>query len=204
MLEFPDKWAICQESNGDGRRGGPETAFIGADVCIAFSHPGPGVILPEWVRTMGRDAAVFAAANPVPEILPETAMNAGARIVATGRSDFPNQFNNSLVFPGIFRGVLDARARTISNHMAIAAAEELVAAAREMGLAADQLLPTMGDWMVAARIAGAVGEAAVTDGLARHPLSKGELEKLAIAAIGGSRACLAELVKAGLILSLPK
>jgi malate dehydrogenase (oxaloacetate-decarboxylating) len=202
--EFPDKWSICQESNGDDRRGGPEVAFVGADICIAFSRPGPRVILPEWVRTMARDAAVFAAANPVPEILPETAKNAGARIVATGRSDFTNQLNNSLVFPGIFRGVLDVRARTISDHMAIAAAEQLVAAARERGLAADRLLPTMGDWMVAVRIAGAVGEAAEAEGLARQPLSRGELEKLAIAAIGRSRASLEELVKARLISPLPE
>lgn len=202
--QFADKWRICLESNGDGRRGGPETAFADADICIAFSRPGPGVILPQWVRTMGRDAAVFAAANPVPEIFPEAAINAGARIVATGRSDFPNQLNNSLVFPGIFRGVLDVRAKTISDRMAIAAAEELVMAAREKGLAADRLLPTMGDWTVAARIAGAVGEAAVAEGLARNPLSRTELEKLAIAAIGGSRACVEELVKAGLISSLPK
>jgi len=202
--QFADKWRICLESNGDGRRGGPEIAFAGADVCIAFSRPGPGVILPEWVQTMGRDAAVFAAANPVPEIFPEAAINAGARIVATGRCDFPNQLNNSLVFPGLFRGVLDVRAQTISDRMAIAAAEELVAAAREKGLAADWLLPPMSDWRVASRIAGAVGEAAVTEGLARNPLSRSVLEKLATAAIDGSRACVKELVGAGLISPLPE
>jgi len=202
--EFADKWRICLESNGDGRRGGPENAFAGADVCIAFSRSGPGVILPEWVATMAHDAAVFAAANPVPEIFPEAAANPGARIVATGRSDFPNQLNNSLVFPGMFRGVVDVRARTISDRMAIAAAEELVAAAREKGLAANRLLPAMGDWTVAARIAGAVGAAAAAEGLARNPLSRAELEKSAIATIGASRACVEELVGAGLISPLPK
>jgi malate dehydrogenase (oxaloacetate-decarboxylating) len=166
QVQFADKWRICLESNGDGRRGGPEAAFVGADVCIAFSRPGPGVILPEWVRKMARDAALFAAANPVPEIWPEVALEAGARIVATGRGDLPNQLNNSLVFPGLFRGVLDVRAKTISDRMAIAAAKELVAAAREKGLAADRLLPPMTDWQVACRIAGAVGEAAVAEGLA--------------------------------------
>jgi malate dehydrogenase (oxaloacetate-decarboxylating) len=202
--KFAEKWRICLESNRDGRRGGPEIAFAGADLCIAFSRSGPGVILPEWVGTMARDAAVFAAANPVPEIFPEAAANAGARIVATGRSDFPNQLNNSLVFPGMFRGVLDVRARTISDQMAIAAAKALVAAARKKGLAADRLLPAMDDWTVAAQIAGAVGEAAVAEGLARNPLSRGELERLAIATIGASRACVEELVKAGLISSLPE
>ena len=204
QLEFPDKWRICLESNGDGRRGGPQNAFAGADVCIAFSRSGPGVISPHWVGAMARDAAVFAAANPVPEIFPEDAAAAGARIVATGRSDFPNQLNNSLVFPGMFRGVLDVRARTISDRMAIAAAQELVATAREKGLAADRLLPSMGDWRVAARIAGAVGATAAAEGLARNPLRRAELEKLAIATIGASRACVEELAKAGLISPLPK
>ena len=204
QLQFSDKWRICLESNGDGRRGGPEVAFAGADVCIAFSRPGPDVILPAWIRTMRNDAAVFAAANPVPEIFPEAAINAGARIVATGRSDLPNQLNNSLVFPGLFRGVLDVRARTISDRMAIAAAEALVAVARTKGLAADRLLPTMAEWTTAARIAGVVGEAAVAEGLARNPLSRDELEKLAISAIGSSRACVQELVGAGLISPLPQ
>ena len=179
-------------------------AFAGADICIAFSRPGPGVISPDWVRAMARDAAVFAAANPVPEILPQTAIEAGARIVATGRSDFPNQLNNSLVFPGLFRGVLDVRARTISDHMAIAAAKELVAAARAKGLSADRLLPPMSDWRIAARIAGAVGEAAVSEGLALNPLTRGALEKLAIDAIGSSRAAVEELVRAGLIPPIPE
>ncbi len=203
QLQFADKWRICQESNGDGRSGGPEMAFAGADICIAFSRPGPGVISPDWVRAMARDAAVFAAANPVPEILPQAAIEAGARIVATGRSDFPNQLNNSLVFPGLFRGVLDVRARTVSDQMAIAAAKELVAAARAKGLSADRLLPPMSDWRIAARIAGAVGEAAVSEGLALNPLSRGALEKLAIDAIGSSRAAVEELVGAGLISPIP-
>ena len=99
--EFSDKWRICLESNGDNRRGPAGAAFIGADVCIAFSSSGPDVIRPEWIRTMAKDAIVFACANPVPEIWPDAARNAGARIVATGRSDFPNQVNNSLVFPGL-------------------------------------------------------------------------------------------------------
>ena len=103
-LLFADKWRICLESNGDDRTGGPEAAFLAADVCIAFSRPGPGVIYLEWIRMMARDAAVFASANPIPEIFPQAALEAGARIVATGRSDFPNQLNNSPVFPGYFGG----------------------------------------------------------------------------------------------------
>ena len=201
--QFVDKWRICIDSNGDGRRGPAETAFRDADVCIAFSRPGPDVIRPEWIRTMARDAIVFACANPTPEIWPDAARGAGARIVATGRSDFPNQVNNSLVFPGLFRGVLDVRARTISDGMAIAAAEELVACARQGGLSADQLLPTMTDWTAAARVAAAAGAAAVAEGLARNPLKRDELERLALGAIKQSRASLERLIEAGLIARLP-
>jgi hypothetical protein len=97
--EFPDKWLACQESNGDGITGGIREALIGADVCIAFAHPGPGVIQPEWLTGMRSDAIVFARANPVPEIWPEDAKAAGARIVATGRSHLPNQLDNFTPIP---------------------------------------------------------------------------------------------------------
>ena len=202
--EFVDKWRICLESNGDKRRGGAELAFRGADLCIAFSRSGPDVIFPDWIRTMGANAIVLACANPIPEIWPDVARNAGAQIVATGRSDFPNQVNNSLVFPGLFRGVLDVRARTISNRMAIAAAEELVAAAREKGLSPDRLLPSMDDWTAAARVAAATGVAAVTEGLALNPLDRDELERRARDAIGQSRASVERLIEAGLIAAVPR
>jgi malic enzyme len=144
---------------------------------------------------MAGDAVVFACANPVPEIWPDTARKAGVRIVATGRSDFPNQVNNSLVFPGIFRGVLDVRARTISDQMAIAAAKELLAAARDHGLRADHLLPTMEDWKVAARIAAATGAAAVEEGLARHPMSRAAIETSALAVIAAARSAVQKLTR---------
>jgi len=142
---------------------------------------------------MASDAILFACANPVPEIWPDVARAAGVRIVATGRSDFPNQVNNCLVFPGIFRGVLDVRARTISDGMAIAAAEELFAAAKERGLGIDRLLPTMDEWKVAARIAGATAAAAVAEGLAAHPLTREESEKLALAKIAEARSTVERL-----------
>jgi malate dehydrogenase (oxaloacetate-decarboxylating) len=197
--QFVDKWKICRDSNGDNRRGGAELALDGADACIAFSRSGPDIIRPEWIRRMARDAIVFACANPVPEIWPHAAREAGARVAATGRSDFPNQVNNSLVFPGVFRGVLDVQARTISDRMAIAAAEELLSAARSKGLAADRVLPTMDDWTVAARVAAATGAAAVADGVARNPMSRDELERTALSTIGRSRAAVERLVAAGLI-----
>jgi malate dehydrogenase (oxaloacetate-decarboxylating) len=96
----------------------------GADVLVSLSKPGPDIIKKEWIKKMGSKPIVFVCANPVPEIFPWDALEAGAEIVATGRSDFPNQVNNSLGFPGIFRGTLDVRAKTITDEMCIAAANE--------------------------------------------------------------------------------
>jgi len=178
-IEFVDKWRVCQNSNAAGRRGGPPEAMRGADVCIAASKPGPGTILPEWIKGMTEEAIVFACANPIPEIWPWEAKEAGARVVGTGRSDFPNQTNNSLGFPAIFRGVLDVRATTITDEMAIAAAEELARCAEERGLDEDHILPTMADWEVFPREAAAVGMKAQEQGVARLSFSHNEL--LAIA-----------------------
>ncbi len=145
--EYVDKWRLCQITNAEGREGDIPDAIRGADVVIGLSRSGPGVILPEWIRTMNKDAIVFACANPVPEIWPWEALEAGAVVVATGRSDFPNQVNNSLGFPGIFRGTLDVRARTITDEMCFAAADAL---ANHVGdrLAPDMILPNMDDWEV--------------------------------------------------------
>jgi malate dehydrogenase (oxaloacetate-decarboxylating) len=175
QTEYEEKWHICQHSNGEGRRGGVKEAMRGADVCIALSKPGPGTILPEWVEEMAEDAIVFPCANPVPEIWPWEAKEAGARIVGTGRSDFPNQINNSLGFPGIFRGVLDVRATTITDEMAIAAAEELAHCAQETGLDEDHIVPTMDHWEIFPREAAAVGMKAQEQGVARLRVSREEL-----------------------------
>ena len=122
--------------------------MAGADAVIGCSQPGPGVILPDWVRGMGSDPIVFACANPVPEIWPWEAQEAGAAVFATGRSDFPNQANNSLGFPAIFRGALDVRATAITDEMCIAAARELAAVAEEKGLRPDYVIPTMDEWEI--------------------------------------------------------
>jgi malate dehydrogenase (oxaloacetate-decarboxylating) len=172
--EFVDKWKMCQTTNAEGRQGGIPEAMKGADVVVALSKPGPGVILPEWVGTMAKDAIVFAMANPVPEIWPWEAEQAGAAIVATGRSDFPNQVNNSLGFPGIFRGTLDVRATTITDPMCVAAAEALAGMAAEKGLNPHYILPTMDEWEVFPREAAAVAAKAVEEGVARKPLSYDE------------------------------
>ena len=146
-----------------------------ADVCIALARSGPGVIKPEWVATMAKDAIIFACANPVPEIWPWEATEAGARIVATGRSDFPNQVNNSLGFPAIFRGVIDVAAKTITDEMCIAAAEELARCKEGDGLREDAILPTMDDREVFPREAAAVGLKAIEQGVARKIMTKDEL-----------------------------
>ncbi len=172
--EFVDKWKMCQTTNAEGRQGGIPEAMKGADVVVALSKPGPGVILPEWVGSMAKDAIVFAMANPVPEIWPWEAEQAGAAIVATGRSDFPNQVNNSLGFPGIFRGTLDVRATTITDPMCVAAAEALAGMAAEKGLNPHYILPTMDEWEVFPREAAAVAAKAVEEGVARKPLSYDE------------------------------
>ena len=164
-FEFPEKWAVCRETNRKAATGGIEDALRDADVCIAFACSDPTLIKPAWVRGMARDAIVFACANPEPEIWPRQAREAGARIVGTGRSDFCNQVNNSLVFPGIFRGTLDARATTISDDMALAAARELALCAEERGLIEDSILPAMDDVPVVARVAAATALKAQEQGL---------------------------------------
>ena len=173
--EFVDKWRICQQSNSGGRRGQVQDAMRDADVCIAASKPGPGTIQPEWVSGMAEDAIVFACANPIPEIWPWEAKAAGARIVGTGRSDFANQINNSLGFPAIFRGVLDVRATTITDEMAIAAAKALAGFQREREFDEEHLLPIMSDWEVFPQEAAAVGIKAQEQGVAKLELTYSEL-----------------------------
>ncbi len=178
-----EKWRLCMETNPEGIAGGIEAALRGADICVAFSQSGPSVILPEWVRRMAKDAIVFACANPIPEIWPAEAKCAGALICATGRGDFPNQVNNSLAFPGIFRGILDVRARAITDEVAIAAAPELAKCGAEQGLRDDHILPRMTDWRIHARVAAAAGASAKRQGLARVPKEFDELYSSACKAI---------------------
>ncbi|MBU4352905.1 MAG: NADP-dependent malic enzyme, partial [Nanoarchaeota archaeon] len=168
--EYVDKWKLCNLTNAEGREGDIPDAMRGADVVIGLSKSGPGVILPEWIKTMAKDSIVFACANPVPEIWPWEAKEAGATVVATGRSDFPNQVNNSLGFPGIFRGTLDVRASTITDEMCFAAAQAL---ADHVGdrLDAEHILPDMDDWEVFPREAAAVAMKAIEQGLALKPMT---------------------------------
>ena len=197
--ELREKWRVCIESNRDAVTGGIREALRGADACVAFAAPGPGVIEPAWVRAMARDAIVFACANPVPEIWPWDAADAGARVVATGRSDFPNQLNNSLVFPGLFRGALDVRARSISDGMAIAVAHALAAFAEARGLREDRILPRLDEWDVHARVAVAAAMSAQADGLARVARTADEVAEAAARVMRAARESTAALMRAGLI-----
>ena len=174
LKDDPYKAYLADITNGENRTGGPAEAFEGADVMIALSQPGPDTVKPEWIKSMTSDAIVFVCANPVPEIWPWEAKEAGARIVATGRSDFANQVNNSLGFPGIFRGTLDVMATTITDEMCIAAARELAKVAEDKGLREDYLVPTMDEWEVFPREAVAVGQMAIKQGVAQVKLTPDE------------------------------
>jgi malate dehydrogenase (oxaloacetate-decarboxylating) len=197
--EFIDKWRLCQITNAQQRQGGIAEALQGADVVIALSKPGPGTIQGSWVRQMAEGAIVFACANPIPEIWPWEAKAAGAAVVATGRSDFANQVNNSLVFPGIFRGTLDVQARTITDEMCLAAAGALAKMATVQGLTADHILPTMAEWEVFPQEAAAVASKAVELGLARRPLTYEQAYQQATKIIKQSRDLTQLMMETGFI-----
>ena len=187
QTQFKEKWDICLKTNAKQVKGDVPDAIRGADVLISASKQGPGTIRKDWVKTMAKDAIVFAEANPVPEIWPWEAKEAGARIVATGRSDFPNQVNNSLGFPGIFRGALDVRAKTITDEMCIAAARELAKVAEDHGLSEEYIIPNMDQWEVFPREAVAVGSKGIEQGVARIKAPAEERFKLAAAIIKQAR-----------------
>lgn len=199
-----EKWEFCLKSNEEDIVGGIPEAMKGADVVIALSKPGPDTIKKEWIAEMARDPIVFACANPIPEIWPWEAKEAGAKVVATGRSDFPNQVNNSLGFPGIFRGTLDVRARTITDEMCIAAAYELAKTAEDRGISEDYLIPTMDDWEVFPREAVAVAMKAQEQGVARLKLNEEELYERASTLIKRAREETQLLMKEGFIPKAPE
>lgn len=172
-----NKWEISQKTNKEGRKGGIKEAMRDTDVCIALSTPGPGVIKKEWVADMADDAIVFACANPVPEIWPWEAEEGGAKIVATGRSDFKNQINNSLGFPAVFRGALDARATCITDEMCLEAAYAIASYTEEKGISEDFIIPRMEEREMYVCEAVAVGMKAIAQGVAKRKMSMEELEE---------------------------
>ena len=161
----PAQEDMAQITNPDGLTGNLAQVMAGADVFIGVSAP--GIVTPEMVAGMARDAIVFPMANPTPEIMPDLALAAGARVVGTGRSDFPNQINNVLAFPGIFRGALDCRASCINEEMKVATSYALASLIPEPELSETNIIPSALDKRVARVVADAVIEAARETGVAR-------------------------------------
>lgn len=200
---YKEKWHLCEITNAEERKGDIAEAMKGMDAVIALSTPKPDTIKPEWVKSMAENPIVFACANPIPEIWPWVAKEAGAAVVATGRSDFENQVNNSLGFPGIFRGALDVRARTITDEMAMAAAESLAHMVDER-LCPECILPNMDDWEVFPREAAAVAMKAQEQGVARLTTTYEEAFERAWSIIKASRELTATMMREGLIPPLPE
>jgi len=194
-----EKWKMCMMTNSADIEASIGDVLQGADVLIALSKPGPGTVPKEWISGMAPGAIVFACSNPVPEIWPWEAKEAGAQIVATGRSDFPNQVNNSLGFPGIFRGTLDVRASTITDEMCIEAAREIARTAEDRGLSEEHIIPTMDEWQVFPREAVAVGMKAIEQGIARIKLDREELYRISEQIIRESREKTKLLMERGFI-----
>ena len=197
MLENPLKYDLAMKTNAKRKKDGIEAAMKGADIVISASKSEAGFIHKEWVQEMNDDGIVFALANPVPEIWPKDAKDAGAKVVATGRSDFPNQINNSLVFPSLFRGVLDARAKGVNFEVMIAASEEIARFIEEPE--PDRIVPTMDQWEMYPTVAATVAYKTVELGLARRQHSREWFLENATEIIDANRRIYSSLLKTGLI-----
>ncbi len=194
---------LCLQTNPD-KITDIETAMKGADVLIALSTPGPDTVQAAWVRSMAKDAIVFACANPVPEIWPYAAKEAGAAIVATGRGDFPNQVNNSVCFPGILKGALLVRAKKITDGMAIRCAHSIADFAEKRGISPDNIIATMEETEVFAVEAADVAMQAIEEGVARLSMTWEEVYQKAKTDITASRSLVADLQRLGHIQEPPR
>jgi len=162
----PHKQAYAERTNPDEERGSADEVLAGADVFIGLSAP--GAVTSGGIRSMTKDAIVFAMANPTPEVMPEEIEGAAA-VIATGRSDYPNQINNVLAFPGVFRGALDVRARSITREMEVAAAHAIASVISDNDLGPEYIIPSVFNRDVAPRVAAEVAAAAEASGVARRP-----------------------------------
>jgi len=195
---FYRKWELCESTNPKRILDFGE-AMKNADVLIALSKPGPDVIKPQWISSMADKSIVFVCANPVPEIYPYAAKEAGAFIVATGRGDFPNQVNNSLGFPGILKGALMVRAKKITDEMAIAAAHSLANFAEKRGINPEDIISKMDETDVFVEEASDVAMQAIKDGVARISISREEAHTIARNDITYARTMTHKLVDQGFI-----
>ncbi|MDR3071163.1 MAG: NADP-dependent malic enzyme [Endomicrobium sp.] len=201
LKNSPEQWSLAIDTNANDVRGGIKEAMENADAVIALSAPGPGVIKREWIQKMAKNPIVFTCANPTPEIWPWEAKEAGAAVVATGRSDFANQVNNSLGFPGVFRGALDVRAITITDTMCITAATELASCIADNKIRPDKILPTMNDWEIFPKVAASIGVTAIKEKFAGKKLSYDKIHDNAKVIIKRSRAITETMMEKGYIKS---
>lgn len=190
---FYRKWELCEQTNPE-KIDRIEDAMENADVLISLSASRPDTVKQDWIRKMAKKPIVFACANPIPEIYPYAAKEAGAYIVATGRGDFPNQVNNSLGFPGILKGALLVRARKITDEMAIAAAYSMAKFAEKKGIHPERIMPTMDETEVFAYEAADVAMEAIKNGVARVKLTRDEVFTTALKDIRQSRAIVKTLM----------
>ncbi len=203
LLKNRWKYDMALRTNSSRRKGALREALKDADVLIAAASPGPDLLKKEDVAVMDRRPVTFLLSNPVPEMWPEEAEKAGAAVVATGRSDFPNQVNNSVLFPAVFRGALDVRAKTISDTMVIAASKELARFAKEKGLSDSNIIPNMMDWEVFPNVAATIGEQAQREGLARKKMTRSELIAKSSGTMERSKKVLHFLMEKGIIHTPP-
>ncbi len=200
---FYRKWELCLSTNPDKVNTMPE-AMKDADVLIALSKCGPDEVKQDWIRVMAKKSIVFACANPIPEIYPYAAKEAGAYIVATGRGDFPNQVNNSIGFPGILKGALMVRARKITDNMAIRAAHSLADFAEKRGIDPENIVPTMQEADVFPHESADVAMQAIQDGVARITLTRDEAFLRAQTDIKASRDLMHTMMDKNFIQSPPQ
>jgi malate dehydrogenase (oxaloacetate-decarboxylating) len=197
-VRFYRKWELCQTTNPQ-KVDKIEDAILGADVLCALSRSGPGGVKKEWISAMAEKAIVFACANPVPEIYPHEAKAAGAWVIATGRSDFPNQVNNSLCFPGLLKGALLVRASKVTDTMAMAAAHSIARTQQKIGLDTEHIMPTMEDVQVFAQEAADVAAQAIQDGVAQWRLYPNEVLRRAQKDIDQARGLVTLLMESGIV-----
>ncbi len=197
------QWDLCRQTNPRCIES-KEEAFCGADVVIALSKPGPDTLKPEWIASMAEKSIVFACANPVPEIYPYRAKEAGAYIVATGRGDFPNQVNNSICFPAILKGTLLVSSSKITDNMAICAAHSIADFAERQGLSPTHIMPTMMDDELFPTVAADVAMQAIQEGVARKQRSWQEVYEETKQDIAKTRSLLHLMDEQGLIEQFPE
>ena len=201
MVNNPWKYDLALSTNSERLKGGILESMKGADIVVSAARSDPNTIKQEWIKSMNDYPVIFALANPVPEIWPHVAKEGGARIVATGRGDFPNQINNSLVFPGVFRGVLDSRSKGVNFSIMVKASYEIADFIENPDN--DNIVPKMTDLELYPRVASAVAKATSDEGLARKTGSKQKFYDTAKEIIEENRRIFQSIMDSNLIKALP-